>query len=60
MQNFDVIEFLDGIPVRTVEDPPQEMAYLLKADGWTKRMADQAHRAFRPQDFEPSQPTPHW
>ncbi len=58
MQNLDVIEFADGFSVRTLEST--ELAYLLKSEGWTKRMADQAHQAFRPEDFEPSQPTPSW
>lgn len=52
MQNLDVVEFADGMSVRTLEVPTQELAYLLKRDGWTKRMAGQAHRAFRPEDFD--------
>ena len=55
MQNLDVTESPNGFSVRTMEVPPKEMAYLLKADGWTKRMADQAHQAFRPEDFDGSE-----
>jgi hypothetical protein len=54
MMNLDVVELPDGISVRTAETLFVELANLLKRDGWTMRLAQQAHQTFRPEDFGPA------